>query len=418
MATQFFNTGFPRTGWKAFWIILFFYVVYILLAWAGKVIISFPDIRPLTFFIGLLYLSALLTGSFLGGFSPLKFIKIVHLVRAEKALLFGTILVGGSTFLTWFIFVKHYGSIAYLLENAYAIRQENIGQSIAIVPPLITYTNSLVYGLFALSLARFGTEPHPRHLPLTILLFLLIIFNDLYLFGRIGMLYGIFCLIGFLLVYRVGHLITFKKLLLFLLLLVILVSPRLIRRSSGLFDLQMFVPQETLEYVKVPLPPILNEVVDTYASYWSSIYALDGYLDKSETNEFSKGFRTFTPAFRIINRIMGFGYVSTIDETEERLPYHYNIYTVIRDFYGDFGLVGLVTFPLGIGYFLGLLFQSRGLVQDALKIYMTGWLFYTPLYNAFSFGNFFISFVFLVILGMFSRKTTQIYLKPSGSGTW
>lgn len=98
---------------------------------------------------------------------------------------------------------------------------------------------------------------------------------------------------------------------------------------------------------------------------------------------YTYGFRTFTPLVRLINRFMGMGYVSTIDEFVF-VPFGFNVYTIVRDFFQDFGSVGISIVSFIAGVMLGICFRWRGVLHDALKILLLAWLCFSPIYNIFS----------------------------------
>ncbi len=64
----------------------------------------------------------------------------------------------------------------------------------------------------------------------------------------------------------------------------------------------------------------------------------------------------------------------------------------------DFGIIGIIILPFVFGTIVSYLFKYHGIYADALKIILLAWLFYTPIYNAFSFGGFLIAFVFTATL--------------------
>ena len=308
---------------------------------------------------------------------------------------------------------NRFGSLEYILYNAYVVRYQQIGKETetGLVSVYLNYPSSLIYGLFALCLARIGSGGGKWYKAAALYFFLLIFLNNLATFGRNGILYAIFCIMGFFAVFRTKGLITAKNILLLTVLFVVLTTPRLIRTAGGDFSVNVdaWLSDYSEPYLRYPVPRITKQALDAYIDYSGGIYALDDYIYSHPGGEDTLGFRTLTPVFRFYNRLVGIGYVSTIDPGSWNLPFggiypEFNVYTFIRDLYGDFGILGVAIVPCLIGLFFGALFNCRGVGYDALKIYSMGWLLYTPVCNIFSFGGFLISFVFLLALNRAFRN--------------
>jgi oligosaccharide repeat unit polymerase len=388
---------------KAHQIIIGFYLVFISLALMGNILIPYPSISLTTWLMWLCYVLSISVGTFFGGAIKLPVIK--GYVSPKVVLASCVIIVSLSIVYSWWLILVKYGAISYIIANAYQIRMNNIGGvGEEFIPIYISWAGGLVYGAFALTLAYIGRSKNPRLKLLAIFLFALIFLNDVQVFGRIGMLYGIFCICGFILIFKVRKILTLRNLMICLLIFFVVVSPRIIRRGGAGLPFVGDSKSDSLPYVKYNIPVAFNEFVDAYAFYFTSFYALDEYVI-NQHSQYTLGLRTFTPVLRIINRISGDQYISTLDKGSNNTPYEgFNVYTVIRDFYGDFGVAWVIIFPFIIGLYFGTLFRFKGVIYDAQKIYLLGWLFYTPIYNAFSFGTFFISFIFLIGCTLICKK--------------
>jgi hypothetical protein len=403
------SVGLRYTGWKAYQIILGFYGAYVVLVLAGRILIRYPGISVTTLLTALLYLSSICIGAYVGGkLKPARImtVRARSLDRVMKYLGLATLL---PVAYTGWSFLRYYGSLEYILSFANAVRYQQIGQETGIVPFYTGYASSLIYGLFALCLARIGSEGGKWYKAAALYFFFLIFLSDVWTFGRIGTLYAIFCITGFFTVFRIKRLITAKNILLLAVMFLVLSTPRLIRTAEGDFGINVggWLADYSEPYLKYPVPRITKQALDAYINYISGIYALDDYIYANPGGEHTLGFRTLTPVFRVYNRLVGIGYVSTIDRGAGNPMvglYGFNVYTFIRDLYGDFGILGVAIVPCLIGLFFGALFNCRGVGYDALKIYSMGWLLYTPIYNAFSFGGFLISFVFLLALNRAFRN--------------
>lgn len=306
-----------------------------------------------------------------------------------------TLLGTVSAFFSWYIYIQEYGSLEYIFLNAMKIRVKSIGQADGIIPVYFTYMNATVLVAFALALSMIGYVKENKYKFLLAYLFTLIFFCDLLTFGRIGILYSVFMVFGYWIVYK-KKIVTKSNVGILSLLLLLFSLPRLIRGSFDNFSATMNV---YAPYLHIEIPPIFNSLVSIYIYYFSAPYALSDYLDRCD--EFTYGTRNFAPLYNIIYRFLSVDkHVVLIDGFSE-IPFEYNIYTVIRDFYGDFGIIGVVVLSLMLGIYLGRLFSMKGAMINAIKIYMIGWIFYSPVYNPFMFGGFFLAFVLLNIISIY-----------------
>ena len=407
------SVGFSYTGWKAHQIIVGFYGAYVVLVLAGRILIRYPGISVTTLLTALLYLSSICIGAYVGGKLKPARIKTVRARSLDRVMMYtGLAMAPFAAYGMWALF-NRFGSLEYILYNAYVVRYQQIGKETetGLVSVYLNYPSSLIYGLFALCLARIGSGGGKWYKAAALYFFLLIFLNNLATFGRNGILYAIFCIMGFFAVFRTKGLITAKNILLLTVLFVVLTTPRLIRTAGGDFSVNVdaWLSDYSEPYLRYPVPRITKQALDAYIDYSGGIYALDDYIYSHPGGEDTLGFRTLTPVFRFYNRLVGIGYVSTIDPGSWNLPFggiypEFNVYTFIRDLYGDFGILGVAIVPCLIGLFFGALFNCRGVGYDALKIYSMGWLLYTPVCNIFSFGGFLISFVFLLALNRAFRN--------------
>lgn len=380
------------TNIKPHSIILKFYLMYIGLCILGNFFIDYNHLSLLTISIVTIYISLLFFGAFAGYHNTSCKNNFLWIVKIKNIILVLSIVLTLSVFYSWYLNITYYGSLEYIILNSFTIRTNSIGGEVSIFPTYLTYTNSLVYAAFILSLVYYELSQKRKYIFFAVYFFVLIILCDLLLFGRIGILYGIFSFLGYLIVY--GKLkFNIRNILLILLLFLILILPRLIR---GSFDNMESSMNNYLPYFIVEIPNYLYSFVSVYIYYFSSIYAFDFYINESEQT-LTYGFRMFTPFAHIIANIMGLERLNTID-VMANVPFEYNIYTVLKDIYSDYSIIGIIFLPFIIGFFFGFIFKKQTIQYNAIKAYSLGWLFYTPIFNAFSFGGFLISFLFLFIL--------------------
>jgi hypothetical protein len=393
-----------RNAWR---IILVFYAVYAGAVVAGNVLVEYPPVSAMTIGACAAYVGFLTVGAAVGALIPPVRVRLVGLVAMRTVLSVLFAATTASVLFTWWRVGSAHGGLIGVFSNAYAVRVSLIGQEASPVPTLVGYVNSLAVAGFAIALAHSVEQRRPASFALVAYFFLLVFLGDLWLFGRIGTLYAIFCVAGLFALRADIKVLTLRNAVLALALFAVLVTPRVIRRAdwSGAGLLAPY--EEPLPFIKRDIPAIFNEVVETAITYISAPYALDDYFRGPTANERTLGFRTVTPVFRLVSRFAGRGYANTIEANASNLPFEFNVYTVVRDFHGDFGLVGLTILPLLIGTAFGVLFRVVGTLPNAAKMLALGWLFYTPMYNAFSFGAFLIAFCFVLLMALICIEVTE-----------
>lgn len=393
--------SFPTRSLTAFKLLLWFHIAYLTVVVLGSFLFKFNPIGLITYLVGVTYLSYLLVGAFLAEQLPTRSIvsapakplaidRILYCLAA--AVLF-------TTSYTVYAEIKIYGSIAEIMLNAGEIRSEMTGTDNSFTSPIVTYITGLGYAAYALCLARYGATKASRYPWLAAFFFLCIIVNDMTTFGRSGLIYTCFCTLGFFVVYRV-KLFTPKTIGLLLAAYVFYAAPRLIRGGFDNFESSMSGLEQA---TAVNVPPALNGILVAYTYYFITPYALDRHLNSTAIERRTYGARQFAPVMNIVNRLTDTPRIVTTLEESMTIPFETNVYTIVYDIFVDFGTLGLVALPLIFGFLLGVVFRATGEIEQALKIYLTGWIFYTPLCNAFNFGGFFLSCVLLIALVFWSR---------------
>ncbi|WP_137430141.1 oligosaccharide repeat unit polymerase, partial [Escherichia coli] len=109
--------------------------------------------------------------------------------------------------------------------------------------------------------------------------------------------------------------------------------------------------------------PIIN-----YIYYFSSPYSFNQWMEKDfNTTEFTYGSRTFTPFYNILSKLYGNERVVIIDENAY-IPFRHNIFSVVKDYYSDFGFWGVILIPFTIGLICGKSIKSFYLTARLSKI--------------------------------------------------
>jgi oligosaccharide repeat unit polymerase len=380
--------------------IVLFYTIYLLIALFGYTFIDYIQINISTLFIYFIYVLFLYFGAFLGIrlnlniTLPKRSVKINDGFVRKFLIMFGIV-----TLLIWGKFINEYGSIEAIIANAYNIRENTIGESDGIIPLWLTYLSSIEYAFFAILLILFHKTK--KYLGAIIYMFVLIILSDLQTFGRIGILFSIFSVIGWV-IYTRKKILTFKNLIFTFLLYNLLMLPRLIR---GGFDNFSGTIDNYAAYFTIKISPYFYGFISIYIYYFSSIFSFNQLFNIEIDHLY--GFKNFAPLINIVSRLFPFLSIHRVQliEPMAQIPFEYNIYSILGDIYIDFGIAGFFFLPFFFGFIIGCIFRVNGFFIDSLKILMFAWIFYSPIYNCFSFGSFFISFFFLVVLSVFFKES-------------
>lgn len=385
-------------------LLIIFYLAFFIISLLGNFIIDFRKISLITYIIFFGGIITLIIGSNLGSKFPLFIIKYKINININKLLVSLLIISFFCTMLGWVYMIKYYGSLAYIFQHGTMIRDETIGNGIQLKPVLISYLSSLnIIGL-PLSLSAFKNSKKKKYIIYGLLFFIITIIGDLQTFGRIGILFSIFIIISFFLL-NIKNIPIFKVTMLGITLLIILMIPKFIRAGNSLSD----IGYRYHNYYVFDIPNEVESLVSIYAYYFSGLYALDYLLDKEIKYEY--GLRNLSAIYNLSNRIFKFkeGRNDIIAETAY-VPFDTNIYTIIGEFYMDGGITSIIFFSLSIGFLFGYLFRYKGQMAFSLKLVIIAWILESPIYNIFSFGAFFLSFILLIGFTFFTEDKKMIKL--------
>lgn len=405
---------------KIYKVIFLFYLGYFVISMMGNIFIDYDNISFKSVFVYFTYtILFTLTAYFISEKIKLPLNPINHLlkffekIRQKKSSAVGLskievspniviipwlVLLIVTISYTWGMQIRHYGGIKYIIDNAYTIRESSIGSNTDIVNPLIMYINNTCTALFTIIICMFIKTKNKKYLFLSGLALVLIALTDLLTFGRTSLIYSVLIIFALFIVFKIR--VKLIHILTVLSVLIITFIPRLIR---GSFDNFQGTVSRYAPYFNFHLPSFLNPVISYFIYYFSSFYALDDYLKKYfgnfGSNHLTYGAKMFTPFFNIFARFFHLDRVNLI-EPSAHIPFEYNIFSIIKDIIGDFGLTGLVIFPIIFGVIFAYFFKKQTFFYKCLQVYLMAWLFYTPLYNAFSFGAFFISCGILLLFSI------------------
>ena len=372
---------------------IYFYFAFLIVSLLGYVIFRFNLLSIYSLVLYVVYVLFFLVGVAFG--SKMVIGKLSHLTIAPRTILNIFFCISAlGIMLGWLYMIRYFGDIPTIIGNSYTIRSETIGDGIQIIPTPISYMASFANAGFAMALSLYFHYKEKRDLLMSVAFGVLIFLVDLQSFGRVGILFIIFLIIGCILLFHVK--IKLRKILFYgSALLIILMIPRWIRGGSSIEG----ISDTYLPYLQFPLPEFLDPFVSLYAYYFSGLFAFSALIDKDIA--FWYGERNFSSIINLFHRFFDSGgdfHRITIIAEPVYVPYKHNIYMILGESYMDFGVLGLVLLPLFFGVCIGLLFRYKGIYADAIKLVFIGWLFYTPIYNLFSFGGFMLAYMVLAFL--------------------
>jgi oligosaccharide repeat unit polymerase len=322
-------------------------------------------------------------------------LKPLYSIDIEKILKLLLIISIITTALSWYLTIKYYGSIEYIILHSFDIRTETIGDGLSLVPSSITYLNSFQYYAFVLSLTVYSIRRKRKFIYYVLLFFLMIVISDLRSFGRIGILFSIFSIISWML-YNNIRIFSIKKIASVLFLYFVLMLPRLIRGGFDNFSSSINNYSSSFIY---SIPSFLYGPVTVYIYYFSSLYAFDAIISSDIIH--SMGMRNFAPIANALNNCFHLDARVVLIADSVHIPFEYNIYHIMGELFFDFSYYGIAIFPIIFGVFIGYIFRQTTFSSNIIKIFMMTWIFYTPIYNIFSFGSFFISLLFAYFIFLF-----------------
>lgn len=311
----------------------------------------------------------------------------------------------------WIIMVREYHSLVAIFAHAFAIRMSEIGHNGPPSQVLSGYVISLLFAAFALAISIWLSHPSRTILMYALLCATLILSESLLTFGRMELLWVLLLCASTFLLFRIETVLRSKQLA-FVIVVGLLVAelPHTFRHGGLTSDLFGSRLGEGYSSSAAVWLTVRDGVDDTFTDYSSGLSAFSTFLDRDTKQTW--GLRTFTPVFRLTARlglIHPAKYITTIDRPATNISPDYNIYTVLRDFDQDFGPIGVALLGIVIGACYGKIFGTVGLTANAITIYVTTWVLYTPFYNAFSFGAFLIPFLFLGALHLFTGNVAVRY---------
>lgn len=381
-----------------------FYTVFILLSLCGYFIITYRPLSFLSIVLFSLFCGSIILGSYFG--EHLKCIKIRKRIKVNVYFFLKLILLLSflATILGWKYVIDYYGSLTYVLAHGTLVRDETIGSGVQLKPTIISYLASLAMIGFPLSLASYHYYKNKKFLLISSLFFIIILLGDLQTFGRIGILFCILCIVGYIIL-CVNKVPYFKYCFYGLVLCVILMLPKFVRAGNTFEG----IGNRYKDCLTFDINPIFEPVLSIYAYYFSGIYAFDYLLDNFNSS-FALGLRNFSAIFNLLNRVFEFhDERNSIIAEVAYVPFDTNIYTLAGELFMDFGVIGIFLGGILFGFLAGYLFKYNGLFGLSLKLILFTWLLETPIYNIFSFGGFLISFIFTVFLTIFCDVKTNFH---------
>ncbi|PXV63072.1 oligosaccharide repeat unit polymerase [Halanaerobium congolense] len=303
-----------------------------------------------------------------------------------------------SIIIKWIVLINNFGSLTFIINHANHVRYQLIGSNNLNFPfyyRYIAYLSSLsiIAAVFSSFYVIFiSSKVITPYLSLIILLL-----NDLVTFGRINIIWGsLFFVSAFIISVYLGiNKINYKTILKYIIIVVVVFLiinlPRQIR-SNGV--------------------GLISNISDTFKSYY--IYATGGFTAFSEYLRTAKssttnGWAFFNPFMRFFERL---GIIKSIDFSYIYdfidIPFRFNVFTILRDIYSDFGIIGIILIPYILGGFstyicFSLKYKFK-LTTILMLIYIYMSIIFSVIYNPFSMGVNIIGLGGTLILGLFLEK--------------
>lgn len=356
-------------------------------------IINFPDFHSET--IGLIilaYLCFLLPHVFMKQGSLKKMLDDittkVNIKKVRKVFFVVLAIYFVFFLLNAYTLISHYGSVMYILRNAYTVRHDTIGSEL--VPIYITYGLSIGYVAAGLgSYLLFFTKSNLFQKLMYVMPFIFAFASDMLISARMGMLFFIIIYVSALLL-KFNHLSKKERrhnvrviVLILAVALIALFVPKYLRDASvGGGDYS-----EYLEYVSnesILKLPLIGQFMHYFIYITGPVAAFDNFI-ANFSSPLTMGEAQFLPLVHILDRLFGIGSEYNLIYDFVEVPFPTNIFSYLREAYSDFGILGVMLTPLFLGFLTALAssykFKNRlmGLaIFQYLYLYSIFSIFYTP----------------------------------------
>jgi oligosaccharide repeat unit polymerase len=308
-----------------------------------------------------------------------------------------------SITISWFFILYRYTLILHPGENFYAsLRNQMLINPRLLLPVSLSYMNGLIFFVFMFNILNFIYKKSKFNFYLILISAVFIFLNDLMSSGRVGLLFLIFILIGVIYIKKIS-IVNFKMLFFGIIALTSFMMPRLIR---GGFDL-MSANSGYSAALRDKFHWIPPSILDIYVYYFAPPYALSELLKTNFFANHTYGLRIFAPLNNLfLHFFSSLKHIDLVDIfVNPSVLVYGNIYTVIRDYYMDFGLFGVFFIPFLIGFVFKFFYRINNIYADILKLIFFIWLFSIPLYHVFMLGSILVCSILAVVLLFIHYKT-------------
>lgn len=380
----------------------------------GRILIEYNSTSLISVVCFFTCLILFIVGSYIGEKS-IFFIKPMTSVKLYSFVKFITWVSFMFMLISWWFNIRHWGGVSYIINNAMVIRNTVIGGNSDFIPAYLGYISSLSYLGFSAGLFLFHRAIREKRKRLKIFLYLFlniasIFLQDLLSFGRIGLVFTFFSIISYMFLFLPMRKIFNKKNAVIIFCFLILVNaPRIVRGGGDMFMASL---DDKVSSINVTLTPYNAGFVINFIYYFSSPYAFDYWSNSYDSNIKTYGERTFTPLFNIVSKFTTNGERPKLIDENAYIPFRHNIFSVAKDYYMDYGAIGLVLIPFIFGLmggrqnklaFKGISEKNINYTNLILVVFSLSYFLYAPLYNVFSFGKFLIPWIFMYSVSMFVK---------------
>ena len=305
--------------------------------------------------------------------------------------------------LSWMCILTRFLKSHEINHNLFsALRSQMILNPRSLLPVYLSYINGLIFFSVMYRLLKFSEQKNKFtffHLFFSILFLFL---NDLMSFGRVGILFLIYMAVGLIYIKRIP-IFRIKTFFIGLASLCLLMLPKLIRGNFQLFQENSGFSSYLTPHFKW-IPPSL---LDIYVYYFAPPYALSEMFKTDFFSNHTFGARIFTPMANALSHVFHKIQSGQLQDPflATKQSFYGNIYTVIRDYYADFGTIGVFIIPFILGFFFNFFFQKKNIYADILKLIFFIWLFSIPIYHVFMLGSILLCTAVAILFYFLSQRT-------------
>ena len=312
------------------------------------------------------------------------------------------------------LIINFFGGISEIFAAPYTTREKFLEADI--IPLYISYPMSsgyVVAGIFSFLL--FFNKNKLRDVILYLLPLLIVICTDLLSFSRMNILFYIiiyfssFCLKYISL--NKSRKVKYLKILVVgaIMALIVLIVPKLFR-NSGDYSTDIYWEYSNIKSIN----KFTGSFLHLYAYATGPMAAFNKFV-LDLPNELLWGRASFAPIYNVLGRIFSIKISNfSILYSSVSVPFKTNIYTYLKEAYLDFGICGVIVFPLVWGALMSCCSNIKVknnyikiVVFQYIYLYIIFGIFYTPYSQGGPALGMFIYMLIIILFGNKIKKTVR-----------